>query len=92
MFRTPIIAALTVALLGGTALAQPPGASAPPSNLSGANPSNNARSAPDYDDEDSPSAPPRGYADAPRAADTRSAPSQQQAEADRDIFCRRDAA
>ena len=30
MFRTPLIAALTVALLGGTALAQP--ANAPPSN------------------------------------------------------------
>jgi hypothetical protein len=79
MFRTPIVAALTVALLGGTAMAQPPGASAPPANLS-----NNARSAPDYDEDDAP--PPRGY------TDSRSAPSQQQAEADRDIFCRRDAA
>src|SRR5206468_1192755 len=88
MFRTPLIAALTVALLGGTALAQP--ASAPPANLS-----NSARSAPDYDDRaDGP--PPRGYADEaapPRAGESRSAaPSQQQSEADRDIFCRRDAA
>jgi len=79
MFRTPIIAAATLALWGGTAMAQPPGASAPPANLS-----NNARSAPDYDEDDAP--PPRGY------TDSRSAPSQQQAEADRDIFCRRDAA
>src|SRR6185312_1362476 len=81
----PMIAAATLALLGGAAMAQPPGASAPPANLS-----NNARSAPDYDDDASPSAPlppPRGY------TDSRSAPApSQQAEADRDIFCRRDAA
>ena len=89
MFRTPLIAALTVALLGGTALAQP--ANSPPADLS-----NSARSAPDYDDRDSsPSAPPRGYADepAPRAESRNAAaPNRQQAEADRDIFCRRDAA
>jgi hypothetical protein len=103
MFRTPLIAALTVALLGGTAMAQP--ANAPPSNLS-------SRSAPDYDDDISPSAPPRGYADAPppvRPSDRgyADAPpaydnSQKnpaaaqaqavQAQADRDMFCRRDAA
>jgi hypothetical protein len=71
MFRTPIIAALTVALLGGTAMAQPPGASAPPANLS-----NNARSAPDYDDEDAP-LPPRGYTESRSAPSA--APSQQQA-------------
>ena len=46
MFRTPLIAALTVALLGGTAMAQP--ANSPPAN----NLSNSARSAPDYDDDD----------------------------------------
>ncbi|MFO1249097.1 MAG: hypothetical protein U1E93_12995 [Alphaproteobacteria bacterium] len=94
MFRTPIIAALTVALLGGTALAQP--ASAPPTNLS-----NSARPAPDFRDDDvNRAASPRGYADAP-PADQRAydqnlpgvAPSgQQAAAADRDIFCRRDAA
>jgi hypothetical protein len=98
MFRTPLIAALTVALLGGTAMAQP--ANSPPTNLNG-NPSNSARSAPDYDDDDrGPPAGQRGYADGPppsRAYDnSRSAPSAaqggQQAEADRDIFCRRDAA
>ena len=50
MFRTPIIAALTVAMLGGTALAQP--ASAPPANLP-----NSARNAPDYDDENGPPPP-----------------------------------
>ncbi len=44
MFRTPLIAALTVALLSGTALAQP--ANSPPANLP-----NSARSAPDYDDD-----------------------------------------
>ncbi len=97
MFRTPFIAALTVALLGGTALAQP--ASSPPTNLN--YPSNSARSAPDYDDDDAnPSAPPRGYANGP-SADQRGAydargasasQSGQQAAADRDIFCRRDAA
>lgn len=82
MFRTPIIAAVTAALMGGTALAQPaPSASAPPANLS-----NNARSAPDYNDEDyGPPPPPRGTANGAQ-------PSQQQAEADRDMFCRRDAA
>jgi len=93
MFRAPIIAALTVALLGGTAMAQP--ANAPPANLSG-------RNAPDYDDDQgySPSARPadRGYADAPPPAagaydNSQRAPSAaQQAQADRDIFCRRDAA
>jgi len=82
MLRTPLIAALTVALLGGTALAQP--ANSPPASLS-----NSARSAPDYDDDASPSAPPRGYADGPQQG---SAPSAQQAQADRDMFCRRDAA
>ena len=58
MLRTPLIAAVTVALLGGTALAQP--ASSPPANLS-----NSARSAPDYDDENGPppgyQGPPPGY-------------------------------
>ena len=96
MFRTPLIAALTVALLGGTAMAQP--ANAPPSNLS-----NSARSAPDYDDDDrGPPADQRSYdsrdsRSVPRAYDgsrDRAAPSAQgqQAEADRDMFCRRDAA
>ena len=88
MLRTPIIAALTVALLGGTALAQP-AASAPPASLS-----DSARNAPDFDDEDA--APP------PSARDTRPGPARVQANAqaqvtadeqrDRDIFCRRDAA
>ena len=107
MFRTPLIAALTVALLGGTALAQP--ANSPPTNLP-----NSARSAPDYDDDASPSAPPRGYPDAPspgyqpgyqygpqqgppppgyqNGPQQGPAPSAQQAQADRDMFCRRDAA
>jgi len=91
MFRTPLIAALTVALLGGTALAQP--ANAPPSNLNG-NPSNSARNAPDYDDDDN--GPPPGYQGAPPPqAGAAAQPTQQQiqqAQADRDIFCRRDAA
>ena len=91
MFRTTLIAGLTAALLGGTALAQP--ASAPPSNLS-----NSARSAPDYDDD----APPRGYAEGtppgyqgappPGYQNQGPPPSAQQAQADRDMFCRRDAA
>ena len=91
MFRTPLIAAVTVALLGGTALAQPAGS--PPANLS-----NSARTAPDYDDENySPSAPPRGHADGPppgyqNGSQQGPAPSAQQVQADRDIFCRRDAA
>jgi hypothetical protein len=95
MFRTPIIAAMTVALLGGTALAQP--ASSPPANLS-----NSARSAPDYDDENGPppgyqngpppgyqGGPPPGYQNGPQQGPP---PSAQQAQADRDMFCRRDAA
>ena len=99
MFRTPLIAALTVALLGGTAMAQP--ANSPPANLNDRYPSNSARSAPDYDDDDvNPSAPPRGYANGPTADqrgayDSRSpsaSQSGQQAAADRDVFCRRDAA
>ena len=94
MFRTPLIAALTVALLGTTAMAQP--ANAPPADLS-----DSARNAPDYDDEDSSAPPPRGYADAPRDYADEPPPSNsqnnpgaqaQQAQADRDIFCRRDAA
>jgi hypothetical protein len=103
MFRTPLIAALTVALLGGTAMAQP--ANSPPTNLS-----NSARSAPDYDDDDTyDSARPsdRGYPDSPppqgnaqgayqgaysdNAQRNAGAPSAQ-AQADRDMFCRRDAA
>jgi outer membrane lipoprotein SlyB len=83
MFRTPLIAALTVALLGGTALAQP--ANSPPANLS-----NSARNAPDYDDNNGPppgyNGPPPGY------GQQGSVPSAQQAQADRDMFCRRDAA
>jgi hypothetical protein len=92
MFRTPIIAALTVALLGGTAMAQP--ANAPPNNLS-----NSARSAPDYDED---AAPPsdrpsdRGTANGPPDArydnSQRDSGAQARAQADRDMFCRRDAA
>jgi outer membrane lipoprotein SlyB len=91
MFRTPLIATLTVVLLGGTAMAQ--SANAPPADLS-----NSARTAPDYDDDD-------GYApglgnlngaevNAQRDADARArdARSQSAAQQDRDIFCRRDAA
>lgn len=86
MFRTPFIAALTVALLGGTALAQP--ANSPPTNLNA--PSNSARSAPDYDDDDrGPPADQRGAYDSRGASASQSG---QQAAADRDIFCRRDAA
>ncbi len=84
MFRTPLIAAMTVALLGGTALAQP--ATQPPANLS-----DTARSAPDYDDRyddgDRDYRPPVSERQAnPRAQAT----ADQQR--DRDIFCRRDAA
>jgi hypothetical protein len=100
MFRTPIIAALTVALLGGTALAQP--ANAPPADLS-----NSARNAPDYDDydDDAPPVPPRGYAQTPpppaaydnaqRRPGSQAQPTQAEADrnmAERDVFCRRDAA
>jgi hypothetical protein len=81
MIRTPLIAAVTVALLGGTALAAPAGA--PPAPLSG---SDSARSAPDYDDYDDEDVPP--------PADARVQPpaNDQQARAERDMFCRRDAA
>jgi hypothetical protein len=91
MFRTPLIAALTVALLGGTAMAQP--ANAPPSNLS-----NSARSAPDYDDDDNGPPPgnyqDRNYQDQGRYPGDaqRSAAQGQPSQADRDMFCRRDAA
>src|ERR1700748_135288 len=94
MFRTPIIAALTVVLLGGTARAQPAGA--PPANLS------HSAHAPDYDDDDDNSypAPPPGYTGGPPPADssqrypggTPTQPNAQQSQADRDMFCRRDAA
>jgi hypothetical protein len=84
MFRTPIIAALTAALLGGTAMAQP--ANAPPANLSGS-----AQNAPDYDD-DYDAAPPPPAAGAYDNAQRNSDAAARQAQADRDIFCRRDAA
>lgn len=85
MFRTPLIAAMTVALLGGAALAQP--ATQPPANLS-----DSARSAPDYDndrydDNDRDYGPPVSERQANRQAQ---ATADQQR--DRDIFCRRDAA
>src|ERR1051326_6804875 len=92
MFRTPLIAALTVALLGTTAMAQP--ANAPPANLP-----NGARNAPDYDDEEAPPPPARpsdrGYSEAPPPAydnSQKNPGAAQAAQADRDIFCRRDAA
>ena len=96
MFRTPLITALTVALLGTTAMAQP--ANAPPANLS-----NNARNAPDLDDEDDGYAPGLGnmkgaefYAQrdaAERARDDAQSDARSQVAArDRDMFCRRDAA
>src|SRR6266702_827640 len=90
MFRTPLIAALTVALLGGTALAQP--ANSPPADLS-----NSARNAPDYDDDDRDAPPPGAYRDnsqhnAGAQAQSAQAQAQAQAQADRDMFCRRDAA
>lgn len=93
MVRTPLIAALTVVLLGTTAMAQP--ANAPPAHLS-----NSARNAPDLDGEEGLGSPPsdaqsiyaRRDADA-RARDERARDSQAQAVAqDRDMFCRRDAA
>jgi hypothetical protein len=91
MLRTPIIAAplaavLAVVLLGGTAMAQ--SATSGPSRLNSTM-SDSARSAPDYDDGDNDAPPPRDYsahAQGPAAA------SQQAANADRDMFCRRDAA
>ena len=95
MLRTPIIAALSVALLAGTALAQP--ASQPPSRLN-SNMSDTARNAQDY----SNAAPARGYADddedyGPPPGARAQAPNGQQAQydrqmSDRDMFCRRDAA
>jgi hypothetical protein len=85
MFRTPIIAAVTAALLGGTAMAQPanaPPANAPPANLSG------APNGPAYDDDyDAPPPAARAYDNSQR-----NPAAAQQAQADRDIFCRRDAA
>jgi hypothetical protein len=96
MFRTPLIAALTVALLGTTAMAQP--ANAPPANLS-----NSARNAPDLDDQDDGYTPGLGNmrgadVNAQRDADTRARDARAQdsraqaAAQDRDMFCRRDAA
>ena len=79
MFRTPLIAALTVALLGGTALAQP--ANSPPTDLSGT-----ARSAPDFDADDRYGPPVSDRQANPRAQATANE------QRDRDMFCRRDAA
>ena len=88
MLRTPIIAALSVALLAGTALAQPVSQSQPanqaPSRLNNY-PSDTARNAPDADDDDD-------YAPPPSAQRGQAAPNAQQAMAERDMFCRRDAA
>src|ERR1700743_269257 len=91
MLRTPLIAALTVALLGGTALAQP--ANSPPANLP-----IDALNALDYDDENGPppgyqNGPPPGYqGGCQNGPQQGSPPSAQQAQAERDMFCRRDAA
>jgi len=88
MLRTPIIAALTVALLGGTAMAQP--ATSGPSRLN-SNMSDSARNAPDYDEEDDAPPPARDYsqhATGPASASQQAANDAQ----DRDMFCRRDAA
>ncbi len=83
MIRTPLFAVLAVALLGGTAMAAPAGAPA----ASGA-PDNaqygGAQSSRDYDDGDNPNTPP------PANAGTKA--SAEQARAERDMFCRRDAA
>lgn len=90
MFRTPIFAALTVALLGGTALAQP--ASAPPTNLNDRDRSDSARNAPDYDEDDRGPAP---YDRQPPVGARQANPNAQATadeQRDRDIFCRRDAA
>ena len=92
MFRTPLIAALTVALLGTTAMAQP--ASAPPAVLS-----NSARNAPDLDNEEGLGSPPSDAQDvyAQRDADARAREDartrdSRAAAMDREVFCRRDAA
>jgi hypothetical protein len=77
MIRTPFLAAVAVALLGGTALAAP--ADAPPAPLSGS--AHAGDTSPNYDDEDS--APPPA---------SQKAPDSRQASRDRDMFCRRDAA
>ena len=89
MFRTPLVAALTAALLGGTAMAQP--ASAPPAHLP-----NSARPAPDLDEADDGYAPGLGnmkgaQVNAQRDADARARDARSQPP-DRDMFCRRDAA
>jgi hypothetical protein len=80
MLRTPIIAAVTAVLMAGTALAQ---SASQPSARMNSSASDTARNAPDSDDDDYGPPPPgaRGQA-----------PSAQQAQADRDMFCRRDAA
>ena len=83
MFRTPLIAALTVALLGTTAMAQP--ANAPPADLS-----NSARSAPDYDDDYDDAPPASAYDNSQKNPGAQA--QAQAAQADRDMFCRRDAA
>lgn len=92
MFRTPLIAALTAALLGGTAMAQP--ANAPPANLS-----NSARNAPDFDDQEGLGSPPSQAQSiyAQRDADARAREDARERNAqgaamDREVFCRRDAA
>lgn len=82
MFRTPIIAGLTVVLLGGTALAQP--ASAPPANLS-----DSARA--NYDDRDYGPDDRYGPPVSERQANPRAQATADE-QRDRDIFCRRDAA
>jgi hypothetical protein len=95
MIRTPLAAALTVALMGTSAMAAPGDASgdAAPSS---------AQNAPSHYDADR-NAPPRDDYDDGDEADYAPPPSSQrnargtaadsqQARADRDIFCRRDAA
>ena len=95
MFRTPLIAALTVALLGGTALAQP--ANAPPSNLNAIRPiAHAARRTMTMRMVRRPAirAVPAGSAAGHYQNGRSKEPLRQaqQAQADRDMFCRRDAA
>ncbi|HEY4274106.1 MAG TPA: YMGG-like glycine zipper-containing protein [Rhizomicrobium sp.] len=95
MIRTTCLAALSLALMSATALAQSAGsASAPPASLS--NPDNGNRG--DYDDDYPPDQrdypqDQRGYPQDQRGAPQNAAPQRTAEEQrSRDMFCRRDAA
>lgn len=87
MLKTSLLTAAALALLSSAAFAQDTAPNGPPAQLSGRAYADDRDAPPPADDRDAP--PPDDRDAAPPPAPTA---AQQQAEAKRDVFCRRDAA